>query len=533
MIEGDIVSVKDYGATGDGVTDDTVALQAAIDAVAATGGGSLFLPQGVYKTTATIDMDGSDGIRLLGDGSNLSHGDLVVGSAGVVGEGHHNGSTRILADFTSGPVIRIYNESCEISNLTIDASSTRKASSLSTNYGIHVEAPDDAGKATKRLFLNRIRVTNQPSHGIVLINDLTSSTLNFVDVDHCHGHGFYISGGVLTSRTNKTRPGQVNINNCRSTRTGGHSILVGGNESASNDIPYRILLDNFEGFYNCITPTICKNYVSSSTDVSNAYLSGENLSISNTALDGRSQFPALADTHSTLLLRGSHLIVDNYRAIDGNPYAIRLEGHPQLSNLTSGVYIRNIYINNRYQSSGFYNPAIYYGSDIRSIYAWCGVGYSDISKLTSQTAGTRFFEHFAGVEESEIVTTTEKVIADTFRSSEEAIFSDDSAKYIPIDSSARGMVLISGNTNTAGSALVHFRVVDYLFATVITSSGATVTASTGALTGTTGVDGELTVSAHTTGLYIENRTGGSASYTYTFLSLDGSEPIIISDLTDV
>ena len=54
----DTVSVKDFGAVGDGVTDDTAAIQAAINAVCAastTGyGGVVYLPPGVYKTTSTI-----------------------------------------------------------------------------------------------------------------------------------------------------------------------------------------------------------------------------------------------------------------------------------------------------------------------------------------------------------------------------------------------------------------------------------------------------------------------------------------------
>lgn len=49
----DVVSVRDFGAVGDGVTDDTAAIQAAIDYVHASGGGVVFVPWlPVMDTTA-------------------------------------------------------------------------------------------------------------------------------------------------------------------------------------------------------------------------------------------------------------------------------------------------------------------------------------------------------------------------------------------------------------------------------------------------------------------------------------------------
>jgi hypothetical protein len=47
------VSVKDFGAIGDGVTDDTAAIQAAVDYLKdTTRGGTLLLPAGTYRVTS-------------------------------------------------------------------------------------------------------------------------------------------------------------------------------------------------------------------------------------------------------------------------------------------------------------------------------------------------------------------------------------------------------------------------------------------------------------------------------------------------
>jgi hypothetical protein len=64
MIEGDDVSVLDFGATGDGVTDDTVAIQAALDSILERGEILLF-PAGEYKVSAPLILPTRSSDRLI------------------------------------------------------------------------------------------------------------------------------------------------------------------------------------------------------------------------------------------------------------------------------------------------------------------------------------------------------------------------------------------------------------------------------------------------------------------------------------
>lgn len=68
----DTLNVKDFGARGDGVTDDTAAIQAALDAVAAKGGGRLELPPGTYVVApsgATVYLKVPSNCTVFGHGA--------------------------------------------------------------------------------------------------------------------------------------------------------------------------------------------------------------------------------------------------------------------------------------------------------------------------------------------------------------------------------------------------------------------------------------------------------------------------------
>jgi hypothetical protein len=94
------VNVKKYGAVGDGTTDDTTAIQNAINAVDGTaftynGGGTVIFPQGNYKITSALTINGHYNITLQGYGmarihnANTSNGHaIVIGTSSEYREGY-------------------------------------------------------------------------------------------------------------------------------------------------------------------------------------------------------------------------------------------------------------------------------------------------------------------------------------------------------------------------------------------------------------------------------------------------------------
>jgi polygalacturonase len=87
---GNVYNVLAYGAVANGSTDNAAAFQAAIDAAAAGGGGTVWVPRAAtkYKLTGEIELDSnvwlmSDGATLDMDGSTVSVSIYAVGQTNV------------------------------------------------------------------------------------------------------------------------------------------------------------------------------------------------------------------------------------------------------------------------------------------------------------------------------------------------------------------------------------------------------------------------------------------------------------------
>jgi len=117
----EVVSVKDFGAVGDGVTDDTAAIQAALDNTTTC---SVHFPAGTYRITSTLVLP-QDAI-VFGDGQNTELG--ASGKVTVINvDGNFDGM-----EITPGS----YYGHCSVKNIQINKS----GGTSNTNIGF--SSPD-------------------------------------------------------------------------------------------------------------------------------------------------------------------------------------------------------------------------------------------------------------------------------------------------------------------------------------------------------------------------------------------------------
>lgn len=157
----DWVNVKDYGARGDGITDDAPAIQAAVTAVSATGGGTLYLPAGRYLLNAVLNW--ASGVNMVGAGDQVS---ILQ-------------STNPNLDCITGT---------DLSDVTLQS---LQLSGPGRGFGSGVRLTRYSAPATASITLRDTLVQSFGGDG-VFCHQLAASTLQRVRVRNCGGVGFHL-----------------------------------------------------------------------------------------------------------------------------------------------------------------------------------------------------------------------------------------------------------------------------------------------------------------------------------------------------
>lgn len=161
----DVVSVKDFGAVGDGVADDTAEIQAAIDAVSAAGGGKLFIPAGTYSlgASALSETLWNYGVSVAASTSCL----IIRDNVQLIGDGID--STKLVAVSPTTTVITISDgNNIRVSGMTINGS---WAGGAGAGHGIlQLLSANDNSIVCENMVFEDLFITNVGSYAIGVEN---------------------------------------------------------------------------------------------------------------------------------------------------------------------------------------------------------------------------------------------------------------------------------------------------------------------------------------------------------------------------
>ena len=224
------VSVKDFGAVGDGVTDDTDAIQLAI-----TNGGSIYFPSGTYKITSTLVISSNTPLELFGEGRNESiiSQDTVTEDclkyAGVSYLSCNISNMQFIGGSASGIGLNFTNVyNCVWSNLYISggtAGITIPTSCFSTQF-------------------NSVYASSANGHAFSIVSDVGTLFLN------CYATSVPNTGGYAGYNLS----GKATLISCNSLNSGGNCVNLVGTTGNFNFIGC-----NFEDFLSYGIYSTCGN----------------------------------------------------------------------------------------------------------------------------------------------------------------------------------------------------------------------------------------------------------------------------------
>ena len=203
----DVISVKDFGALGDAATNDRAAIQAAIDAAVALGGGKVYFPTGIYLFGSQITIGA--GVTLVGDGPTDGVGTAAPSTlrrnydsgAGIVFTGDHSGLLDIGIDGNSnaGDLVQVVGSRFHLRNTSLI-----KAGQDNLRIGDN----NSGNTYNSNLWrLDRLICLNAGRYGVHVHDgkaapDVNAGLATGIDVAGCTNHGFYMERAWDTTLVN-------------------------------------------------------------------------------------------------------------------------------------------------------------------------------------------------------------------------------------------------------------------------------------------------------------------------------------------
>ncbi|MBA1289101.1 M10 family metallopeptidase C-terminal domain-containing protein [Pseudomonas japonica] len=405
-------NVLDYGAKGDGVSDDTAAIQAAINAAAKAGGGEVYLPEGTYIVS----------------GPNSDGGCLTLKS-NVVLNGERLGLTTLkLADDSSADVAGLIHtvanantSNATISNLTLDGN---KANTSGTVDGIVTGSATGDTAHTTGLTIAGVEMQNLSGDGL-RAQALTTYSQVFDSLAHDNdGDGF-----ATEFKVEPVRPDDITFTDNKAYGNGGDGFdMVAG---SGNFSPFTFSSnDAYDNAGNGILLTGVASqhlYVQGGIVGGTVYGNGgagiqlqgfQGIGVSHTEVyDNGKQGIALLGTDYAAVYQNyihdnaqggaaAEILVDTFTNAEGQTYAAD-KNYDLVDNVIVGSDLSTYGLEDRYAAEGsYYRP--FYGNVISNTQQ--GQVVSDLDHVTTYSQKTTFTfvgsdgaDHLVGTPSAEVM----------------------------------------------------------------------------------------------------------------------------------
>jgi hypothetical protein len=282
------VSVKDFGAIGDGTTDDTLAIQAAINAAS-----RIYFPEGNYKIT---DQSGGYGLLINASnkqlvGAGLEVANLVYTSSAinrpaikVTASDVHFESLRIDGTANATKAAQTRANCHGIDFLNVSECSVRFCQIVGGHYGIYLNNDTGSYDNNDHNIIEGNILRNFQSTGLIA-HKAQYLLVQGNDAEDCKNDGFKISQGTQFSRI----LGNTSRNNDRDgfdVYSGFIESVLDGNVAEENQLQGYEIKGTFDGTDYVVRNSVISNNVATRNGLGGTHSGFAIISVRNCTFDG-------------------------------------------------------------------------------------------------------------------------------------------------------------------------------------------------------------------------------------------------------
>ena len=334
------ISAKDFGATGNGTTDDTAALQAAINAAV---NGKLYIPAGTYKIQ-TLPLSVPSNITIYGDGIGrtilkIGNGATIPTSGGIFNNSNIPANVLTVSSLT-------LNTNIFISDMTLDGNKANNGYS----YGLYfvgvsnitvknVRAQNTAGQGIQLNYTNKVQILNCETDATnadgIQLADSTEYLIDGCKVTNSGDYGIEVDHGLFSVTSSiSTGSGTISnniVNNCTNYGIAARG-QIGSTNPSNKPIVGAIIIGNHTT--NCLAGIILQEAVDSCVvEANESYVNRgagilcapgssagitQNTTIKNNIIRDNSNEGIKCDSAVKMIIEGNIIVRNQYYGIKGS-----------------------------------------------------------------------------------------------------------------------------------------------------------------------------------------------------------------------